>query len=177
MYSWYWGLFSRWKQCVSVFLTTEACFKPFFLLHAVIFPRSQTQLAVSWLLDGTVASCVLQLTQKEQFPFRGRDGKKEKMTITGASYEGLAAYSQRKTDESICDNEKDSPKKKKKKIMSCRISPGVTAIAPFLSSFSLFLQFFFFFARRQNELCTLPHTVPRTWISMTTQSTQLIAGP
>lgn len=152
-------------------------FQTFFsLLHAVIFPRSQTQLAMSWLLDGIVASCVLQLTQKEQFPFRGRDGKKEKMTITGASYEGLAAYSQRKTDESICDNEKDSAKKKKRK--SC---PAGFHRASLLSLhfFLLFPSFFsfFFFARRQNELCTLPHTVPRTWSSMTTQSTQLIAGP
>lgn len=48
-----------------------------------------TQLAASWLLDGIVASCVLQLMQKELFPFRGRDGEKDKMTITGAATMGL----------------------------------------------------------------------------------------
>lgn len=78
-----------------------------------MFPKhnSQTQLATFWLLDGNVASCVLQLMHKEQFPFRGRDGEKDKTTITGARYQGLAAYSQRKTDESICDNENDLAKK------------------------------------------------------------------
>lgn len=76
-----------------------------------IFPFffSKMQLATSWPLDGNAASCVLQLTQREQFPFRETESEREKdkTTITGACYEGLAAYSQLKTNESICDNEED----------------------------------------------------------------------